>query len=66
MTNYYPAWLLNAAGERELAIMNHPDAKGVQLLEGEDESERLAAHQQHIESPIGRITIDGRKKLIIA
>lgn len=38
-------------GERERAITDHPDAKIVYLLKGEDDNARLPNHQQHIESP---------------
>lgn len=60
--NFVPAWLIPLMGEREKAIINHRRAK---FLREDLDGNRYPDHQQWIESPVGTMLIDSKKKAII-
>lgn len=62
---YCPTWLRLAAGEREKAIMSHPQVKVVYLLNDEPTTERQHNHMPYIVSPTGRFQIDSKTQTII-
>lgn len=63
LENYVPAWLLPLISDREKRILAD---KQCRFLQEDDDGERLAGHQQIIESPtLGRFIIDGQQRKII-
>lgn len=59
---YVPPWLTRISGDREKAILDHPQAK---IFEVDNDGNRLPAHQRWIESPVGSMWIDSKMKKII-
>ena len=60
--HHVPAWLIPLLGEREKAILCHRDTK---FLHEDLDGNRYPNHQQWIESPVGNMLIDAKKRQII-
>jgi hypothetical protein len=57
-----PAWLEALLGAREREILRHPQCV---FLHEDQEGNRYPNHQQWIESPVGTMLIDSRRRCIL-